>query len=360
MNGCPTLGLIKLGVPQGSILGPLLFLIYINDLPQISHLDTFLFADDTTLIASNQNLETLIEFAQNEFRKICQYFRQHGLSLNAKKTNFILFSNSNIVKNRKIEFFIDNNNLDQNDPSHRLCIEQISHSSSHPYVKFLGVLLDPDLSFKSHLNYLNSQISKGLYFLRASKNFFSQFCLTSIYYTLIHSYLTYAVTIWSSVPSSLLNPIIKKQKAAIRIICNEKYNAHTEPLFKKLRILPLLDIIYYFNLCFMQNYIQGFLPVSFINYWPTNRELRNAGPEDQMLRNDLELFHPYSRLKTTQYFPFFKLPRLWNTLNNEHPEISILRDRSEFKLKLKNFLLSKLSEDRRCDRLFCHTCSNLP
>jgi len=272
----------------------------------------------------------------------------------------MIFSSNYAVKNDPIALFIDNNNEDQNDPNLKLPLTQINKLSPKPYIKFLGILLDPDLSFKEHILHISSQISKGLFFLRKSKNLFSQHCLQSIYYTLIHSYLTYGINIWSCTNTSNLNQIFKKQKSAIRIVCDAKFNAHTQPLFKSLRILPLVDLIYYFNICFMQNYHQNHLPESFSNYWPTNRVFRNATNDDLLLRNDFNLHLPFSRLKSTSLFPFFNLPRLWTSFYSDLPSLSIIRNKVEFKVKLKDHLLSKLQSNIRCDWLFCHSCSIYP
>jgi hypothetical protein len=84
-------------VPQGSVLGPILFLLYINDLPLASLFTDFLFADDTTLYASGPDLPELIAFVNTEFQKICTYFRQNKLVLHPEKTQFTLFANSRDV-----------------------------------------------------------------------------------------------------------------------------------------------------------------------------------------------------------------------------------------------------------------------
>ena len=129
---------IDTGVPQGSILGPLLFLIYINDLPDASSFITFLFADDTTLLYSHENIDKLISIVNSEFQKVVQFFRQHKHSLYPLKTKFFVFSNSPVVKNMNIiQLFINCNNDDETDPLKCFPIPRVSPNDDIPAVHFL-------------------------------------------------------------------------------------------------------------------------------------------------------------------------------------------------------------------------------
>jgi len=106
----------------------------------------------------------------------------------------------------------------------------------------LGVYFDPNLTFKYHISTIQSKLSKALFALRSTKNFLTKQALTSIYYALFHSHLSYAIEIWSCTSHSHLQGLFKMQKAAVRIISHARYNAHSEPLFKSLEILPLLEL----------------------------------------------------------------------------------------------------------------------
>ena len=158
---------VLLGVPQGSILGPLLFLLYINDLPLASKLFALLFADDTTLLASSKSVESLVEFVNIELKKICDFFRTNKLMLHLDKTKILFFSNTS--NGEGVQILCNYNNDDLLNPDQIKLLSPVSGNDDMPAVKFLGVFFDANLSFKYHVSCVKTKLSKALYVLRMVK-----------------------------------------------------------------------------------------------------------------------------------------------------------------------------------------------
>ncbi len=127
-----------------------------------------------------------------------------------------------------------------------------------------------------------------------------------LYHSIIHCHIIYAIQVWSSTSSNLYKNIFHLQKSAIRIITNSKYNAHTEPLFKKCKILPLPDLVDFFKIQFMHIFVQKFLPSSFDDVWLRN-SIRNANENEILLRNHdaTYIYIPFSRLTSGDKQPLF-------------------------------------------------------
>ena len=143
------------------------------------------------------------------------------------------------------------------------------------------------------------------------------------------------------------------QKSAIRIVAGAKYNSHTEPLFKKLQILPLPDLISFNKIQFMQRFTQQYLPELFNDVWVKN-SIRNIGENEIQLRNVNQLQIAASTMTSLDILPLFDFPKIWERFPDE--QIKILRKKTEFDTKLKKFFIDELSEFVNCNRLVCPAC----
>ena len=197
------------GVLQGSILGLVLFLIYVNDLQYASNLlDLIMFSDDTNLSYAEENIKKLFDIVNIELQKISQWFISNKLSLNVTKTKYSFFHKPSKKDNILLVL-----------PKLSICNNEIKRSES---IKFLGVFLDENLTWKDHIRYLENKIAKNIGLLFRSKPYLTKKCLLSLYYSYIHTYISYANIAWGSTYISNLKKINSQQKHAIRIIFNKK------------------------------------------------------------------------------------------------------------------------------------------
>ena len=186
--------------------------------------------------------------------------------------------------------------------------------------------------------------------MRNAKNVLSPSGLKSLYYALFHPHLLYCLPVYSCTSRKNLNLICSKQKQAVRIICNAKYNAHTQPLFFKLNILPLDDLILHQKMIFMFFYDRNVLPISFQDYFLRNSD-RGLNPG---LRNVFDYFVPRVRSEYLRRFPFVSFPSAWN---NFPVEIKQSESIKTFKSASKAYLIDKL-QGFSCERLLCPCCLN--
>ena len=193
---------IVCGVPQGSILGPLLFLLYVNDLPNSStYLDPVMFADDTNLFLANRSIQELFSIANKELNKISDWFTANKLSLNVTKTKFSLFHKASRKDDIPLKL-----------PILKINNHQIERVES---IKFLGVLLDENLCWKDHIKYIENKIAKSIGLLYRAKPYLDKKSLIVLYFSYVHTYLNYANLAWGSTNRTNSKKLGSQQKHAV-------------------------------------------------------------------------------------------------------------------------------------------------
>ena len=174
-----TLKNMPCGVPQGSILGPLLFLIYINDLANVCKFTMpIFFADDSNLFLNGKNLDEIELKLNNELDQIVKWLKINKLTLNVKKTECMVFTKRR--DNRNVNIKIENQNIE------RVC-----------KAKFLGIIIDEQLNWKEHILYISNKISKAIGVIVKARSLGKR-ALLSLYYSMIYPYLTYCCQIWGA------------------------------------------------------------------------------------------------------------------------------------------------------------------
>ena len=356
VNGCLSSFFTEMNVSvaQGSILGVILFLIFINDLFKSNDLLNFLFADDTSALKKGSDIVEIGNFINTELQKIGMWLRANKLAINSSKTKVIVFHPKN--KNIPTFPFVFNEN-DINGPQNPdliHSIERITNFSKIPAYKMLGVFLDENLTFEYHIAQTRNKVSKALFPISKAKNFLSTEALKSLYYGLIHPHFIYCLPIYSCGSKKSLDTLNAKYKQCIRTITKSKYNAHTDPLYHSTRILPFYDLIIFNNLLLIHSIDKGYSTVSYNNLIYKHSNLNLA----YSLRNSNEYIMQRVDSVVLRRFPFYTFPKLWNELANTRPELTSTDSKSIFKFNLKMHLLNKYA-DFRCEKLYCWPCSQV-
>ena len=304
---------ISLGVPQGSVLGPLLFLIYINDLPNaLDLLQPVLFADDTTLYFTHSNPYTLCRTISKELKQLHNWLISNRLTLNINKSYYIIFSLRDIPPD--INISIANTTLERKSEG-----------------KFLGIIIDDKLNFDSHINAVSTNVSKWTGTLYKLKTHIPLNILINLYYAFIYPHLNYGILAWGSTIASHMYPLVILQKRLIRILTNSDYLAHTSPLFKDKSLIKIKDI--YSTHCLL--YLFEVLKTNKHN---TQQYISSIQPSHSHNTRSRNLTMPYPRISKYKHSPLYQSMTLWNSL----PEnLKTIGTSIQFKVKLKAYFLNQ-------------------
>lgn len=286
--------LISKGVPQGSVLGPFLFIVMINDLPKNLRVDSVIFADDSTLLASDSDLERLESNIQVAINSAYNWFSCNKLLCNQEKTQQILLS--------------------------------LSHDQDLHSVKLLGFHIDNRLNWSIHIDNVCKKICRVSFLIWKLKNFISNEYLRMTYFALFQSHIQYGIIIWGH--SSHVNKILLIQKRVVRSMCDVGALDHCRPLFTKLKILTVINLYIFQILLHTKTNLESFQTREEIHYHNTRNKNKIDVPQHRLALtgkhfklNCIHFFNKLDKSAINVNFNIFK-----NKLNKwliDHPFYSL-------------------------------------
>lgn len=275
---------IDLGVPQGTILGPLFFIIFINDLTEncTTSNKTILYADDSNFLMYNKNIDSLINNCNRMSTEFTDWCQNNGLMLNINKTFYMKFYTKNI------------------NPDYNVLIKLYGKSiQGVNNIKFLGLTIDQKLTWEIHINNVCSKLSNVCYIIRTLKETVSSNVLRTLYFGLVQSTLQYGLLFWGS--SAHLEKVFKIQKKILRCMAGVHPSTSCKPIFRKFNILTLPCL-----------YISQLIMHIRAN---EHKFIKNNEVHTYNTRNNHLLHQPFSRLGVAQESPEYIGIKCYNSIN---------------------------------------------
>ena len=297
----------NISVPQGSILGPCLFLAYINEIPSISSkFYATMFADDCTLSFAGTDIVNMVSECNRELKLFKQWSDANRLTINVSKTNCLMVSNI-FGQLSPGNLFIEDQEID---------IVRC--------VKFLGVFIDNNLKYDEHIKFICDKMSKSIGVIFRIRRLVPKTLLRNIYFSIVQPYIIYCLPIFAATYHVHLEPLILLQKRAIRAINNAAFRAHTDPLFFNNKILKVPDLYKHSLGCYIFK----------------NQHLidLNSRSHDHFTRNRVSTLIPVARLRATEQSVIRNALLIWNEIP---PDIRNCLTFSNFKFEFRKHLLDQ-------------------
>ena len=288
-------GVINCGVPQGSVLGPLLFILYVNDLVNVSNLIfPLMFADDTNFFVSGSNAENLVTVMNGEMKKVVKWMKINKLSLNVAKTNYMIFTPPRYKITSSCKVMINDT-----------LISKVNN------IKFLGVVIDSKLTWNDHVQHIKIKMSKAIGIICKTRKYFHLMTLRKLYFAFVNPHLQYCIEVWGNTFEYLIDSLFILQKKIIRIMKSAPYRSHCEPLFLELKILNLKQMYTVSMIMFYYKYRKSLLPEVFNNMFSCRGDIHSY-----MTRNTLDIDLPSYGTVHLQRTLRYDGAKIWNAYKN--------------------------------------------
>ena len=306
---------VKGGVPQGSILGPLLFIIYMNDLYNVSKfLFYILYADDTCVLLNGKHLDELIVLINKELNLLFTWLQANKQSHNGQKTYYIIFHRA------RIKLTDYSSNIVMGD----------SIITATNEIKYLGVIIDNKITWIPHITYVKNKVSKGIGIIYKARKYLKRHTLINLYHSYTYPYLIYCIEAWGNATHCHLEQLYLTQKKVARIISFSNYNTPSKDIFKQLHILPLNKLVVNRIGIMMYKYDNNLLPLAINELFTTNSDVHNyTTRQKHLLHVNKSNINIYSKSFGNTS------ARIWNAMQSE---FEVNASISKFKIALKIYL----------------------